>query len=159
MTRFDRALSLAAALTLALSLGFAAWLWPQLPPIIPTHFDAAGRPDGWGPRGLFLLLPAVAVATYALMSVVLRMSPDRYNLLVAITTENRERQVTLARRLLLGFRLYAVLLFFVLIVRAGLVALGEATGLGRWFLPLALGPPVVMTVAYFVAATRASTVT
>ncbi|MGA2445388.1 MAG: DUF1648 domain-containing protein [Opitutaceae bacterium] len=36
-----------------LSLGQAAWYYPQLPGLVATHFDATGRANGWMPPAHF----------------------------------------------------------------------------------------------------------
>jgi uncharacterized membrane protein len=37
-----------------LSLGQAAWYYPQLPGLVATHFALSGQADGWMPRAYFL---------------------------------------------------------------------------------------------------------
>jgi uncharacterized membrane protein len=49
-----------------------------LPPRIPTHFNAAGEPDGWGTPGMLWLMPIVAAVIYGLMSLVARY-PRAFN--------------------------------------------------------------------------------
>jgi uncharacterized membrane protein len=61
-----------------------------LPDRIATHFDAAGRPNGWGSPAMLLLLPVVAVALYVAMTVVARF-PSAFNYPVRVTAENRGR--------------------------------------------------------------------
>jgi hypothetical protein len=150
----DRALTLSAAVGLGLFLATTVWLWPQLPDVVPVHFGLNGRPDAWGERGLLLLLPVFGIGTYALLSAVLRMPVAIYNFPWPVTPQNRERQLVLARRLVLAFREYAVLLFLVLFLGAAFVALGKAQGLGWWFFPVTLGFPAVILASYFMATLR-----
>ncbi len=79
------------------ALALLAWItWsalngPQrLPDRIPTHFDVAGNPNGWGSPAMLLLLPVVAVALYLTMTVVARF-PSSFNYPVRVTPENRLR--------------------------------------------------------------------
>jgi uncharacterized membrane protein len=45
-----------------------ALVYPRLPDPMPTHFDWAGRPDGWMPRALGAwVIPAIAIVTVALI--------------------------------------------------------------------------------------------
>jgi uncharacterized membrane protein len=40
----------------------------RLPARIPTHFNLAGQPDSWGTPAMLLLLPALGVGLYLLMT-------------------------------------------------------------------------------------------
>ena len=63
-------------LVLAVPFVFVAVFWPQLPARVATHFDAAGRPNGWMPRAPgVLLIPVVAVLVHALVRVWFRFDP------------------------------------------------------------------------------------
>lgn len=82
----------------AISLGAIAILWwitwrafngpEQLPVRIPTHFNAAGDPNAWGPPGALWLLPAVALGLYLLISLV-ALFPAAFNFPVPATPANR----------------------------------------------------------------------
>lgn len=77
---------------LALAQAIAAW--PRLPESVPTHFDAAGRPDDWSERSgaSVFLLPILAlgmgpgIALMGLMAVGAshRPPPDRLGLRAAM---------------------------------------------------------------------------
>jgi uncharacterized membrane protein len=82
----------------------------SLPDRIPTHFDFAGRPNGWGSPSGLLLLPAVAVALYLGMTVVARF-PSTFNYPVRVTTENRSRLEALALGLIVWLKTELVCLF------------------------------------------------
>jgi serine/threonine-protein kinase len=49
--------ALLAALLLAAVVQLA-WAYPRLPQIVATHFDGAGRPDGWMRREIFVAFQA-----------------------------------------------------------------------------------------------------
>ncbi|HEU0013581.1 MAG TPA: SdpI family protein [Longimicrobium sp.] len=57
----------------------AALLYGRLPERIPTHWDAAGRVDGWAGREAAFLLPAAAAASLGLMYLLRRIDPRRAN--------------------------------------------------------------------------------
>jgi uncharacterized membrane protein len=61
-----------------------------LPASIPTHFDAAGNPNGWGPPSTLLVLPLVAVGLSLLISVV-ALFPKMFSYPVRVTEQNRAR--------------------------------------------------------------------
>jgi len=67
-----------------------------LPDRIPTHFDVAGNPNGWGSPAMLLLLPVIAGALYVTLTVVSRF-PSAFRYSVSVTKENRPRlqEVTL----------------------------------------------------------------
>jgi uncharacterized membrane protein len=62
----------------------------RLPDRIPTHFDAAGKPNGWGSPSMLIVMPVIALAIYLLMSVVARF-PSAFNYPVRVTPENLTR--------------------------------------------------------------------
>ncbi len=59
----------------------------RLPQRIPTHFDMAGNPNGWGPPNTLLLLPIVATGAYLLITVLAGISTS-FNYPVRITAQN-----------------------------------------------------------------------
>lgn len=64
---------------IALSTGYALWLYPHLPATIPTHWNAAGQVDGWGPRGTAaFMVPAMMLFFLVLMLVLPLISPQRF---------------------------------------------------------------------------------
>ena len=68
---------LCGALVLA-SLVLTMVLYPDLPPAIPIHWDAAGNVDAWGPRWTaWLLGPGLTAAILALFAALPRLSPGR----------------------------------------------------------------------------------
>ena len=78
-------------------LGWMGWLtWSALagpnplPGRIPTHFNAAGNPDGWGTPAMLLLLPLVGFALYAIITVVSRF-PSAFNYPVRIRPQVRQQ--------------------------------------------------------------------
>lgn len=145
------ALALAGWLTL---LALTVALWPTLPQRLPLHFDAAGRPDGWGARSSFLTLPILGTVLYAALTVVRRF-PHAYNYPWPITAANAERQYRLARRMIAAIKAIAVWLFAGLLWGTAQVASGGAQGLNSAILPLTLlAFPITLTL-YFVAARRA----
>jgi serine/threonine-protein kinase len=48
-----------------------AWAYPQLPESVATHFDGAGRPNGWMTRDLFVAFQAGLIAVMLLSFVAL----------------------------------------------------------------------------------------
>ena len=68
------------ALILA-GFALAAFLYPSLPDPVPTHFDSAGKADGFMPKpwGVFVL-PLTSVLTFALLKILPAISPRGFRI-------------------------------------------------------------------------------
>lgn len=92
---------LSAALLAALIVVVGWFLFgpSPLPDRIATHFDFAGHPTQWGPSLWLLILPAVGVCNYFLLSFVARR-PATFNYPVEVTPQNRPQLEALSLDLL-----------------------------------------------------------
>ena len=82
----------------------------RLPDRIPTHFDFAGQPNGWGSPAMLWLFPAVAVGIYLLITLVARF-PATFNYPVQVTAENRPRLEALTLRMIAWMKAEILCLF------------------------------------------------
>jgi uncharacterized membrane protein len=77
-----RWLRLSIVLAVVAGGAIAAWYWPALPERVASHFDAAGRPDGWSSRGSFVgLMLGMTVFHAALflgIEQLVRRAPSRW---------------------------------------------------------------------------------
>ncbi len=65
-------------LVMILPLAYLALVWDSLPETIPTHFNAAGEPDGWGSRDTLIYISLFfGLGIYLLMSVFPAIDPKR----------------------------------------------------------------------------------
>jgi len=128
--------------------------WSGLPQTIPTHFDAAGNADGWGPKEMIWLLPSISVVLITSMLFLIRF-PWISNTPVKITEENAEHQYGLIVRLLSLLACVVSLLFLALVNDTISIAGGGASLLGSWFMPTFIIPIVCTLLWYFVSAMRA----
>jgi uncharacterized membrane protein len=125
----------AAAVVIALELLVAVWGLAQvgLDARVPMHWDAAGRPNGFGPAWLaFLLMPAITLGLVGLFAVIPRVEPRRANLL-----RSSSAYVTVALAMLV-----LMLGIHVMIVLAGVghaVPVGLIVGVGVGLLFIVLG--------------------
>ena len=87
MTKRDWAVELVALTALAVLIGSVLAAYSGLPDTIATHFNAAGRVDGWGVKGTLLLLPVTSSLMYGVLTVLSRY-PQVYNYVVPITAQN-----------------------------------------------------------------------
>lgn len=50
---------------LIIPFGASAYLWNDLPDVVPTHFNMQGEADDWGPKWVnAIMFPAIGLATY-----------------------------------------------------------------------------------------------
>ncbi|MBP1635408.1 MAG: hypothetical protein H6Q10_1982, partial [Acidobacteria bacterium] len=145
-TRPSLALPL-AALGFALAGGLVAvgyaWLsYPDLPPRVPTHFGASGRPDAWSPRSfssvmvlpLTTLLLGTAMAVMACLMTRAKRAIRHPDAGVSLAAQQRFRQVSANFMALIVIVMTAMLsLMSIYAVRTGL---GLAQGM----------PPALMAV-------------
>lgn len=76
----------------------------SLPDAIPTHFNAAGKVDGYGEKYTILLFPAVITVVFFLLSEVAKR-PWHFNYVVAPTPQNYQELYRLNIRTLRIIRL------------------------------------------------------
>lgn len=119
---------------LAWSLFVATWVLPlavlpNLPDIIPSHFNGAGMADGYSGKMSVLILPAVGTFVFFLLHVVAKY-PDKLNYPVTITEQNAEKQYTSAVRTLRTLKLSVTLLL--LFIEAEVIFPWVREHLGLW---------------------------
>ena len=111
--------------------------YSTLPDTIPTHFNGAGKADGFGSKVSIIGLPLIASLLFIGLTVLNRF-PHVFNYPTAITQDNALRQYSLATRMLRYLKLVLVLVFGGIEFMTIQHATGKAAGLGAWFLPLTL---------------------
>lgn len=127
--------------------------WASLPARIPIHWNAAGEVDGWGPRGVIWLLPAIGLLLVGGLLAVMRV-PWLANVPVTITERNAAAQYGLIVRLLAVLSAGVASIFFILVVETIQTARGGGDLLGPWMLPVFLAPTIGALIWYLVAAIR-----
>lgn len=56
----------------------SAYLWNDLPDIVPTHFNAAGEADDWGPKWInAILIPSIGIVTYLMLVFLPAIDPKK----------------------------------------------------------------------------------
>jgi len=99
------------ALAVLLWITYRALSGPdRLPDKIPTHFDLAGNPNAWGPPSTLMLLPAVALGVYLLITVVSQF-PAAFNYPVRVTAGNRLRLEALSLQMITWLKVELACLF------------------------------------------------
>lgn len=71
----------ASALLVLVTLGVAVWLYPELPAMTATHWNAQGVADGWTPKFWAAAIPVlVELGIAVLVPVLPRISPRRFGI-------------------------------------------------------------------------------
>ena len=109
--------------------------WPEMPDQVPQHFDAAGQADAWGDKATLLLLPAVNLVVFAMMTMVSRF-PHISSLPVEVTALNAPRVYRLVRFQTIWLKAIIALVLAYMSWRTIEQARGGVQGLGAGFLPL-----------------------
>jgi uncharacterized membrane protein len=111
------------------ALAITVWLlvaYPELPATVPTHFDATGTADGWGPRSSVLVLAGVMLVLSVGIAL-LSARPRILNYPVIVTDHNAQAVHREGERLMVWTLLALQVLYLAL---AGAVILGgSATAL------------------------------
>jgi len=140
MRRILEAVSLAALAVLAWVTWSALAGPARLPGRIPTHFNLAGKPDGWGTPQMLLVLPIVAAVLYILITWVSRY-PSAFNYPVRVTPANRARLEKLALGMTAWLKAETLCLFAW--IQSATI---ESVRRGRGELPVALMPAALAVI-------------
>jgi uncharacterized membrane protein len=81
-----------------------------LPERVPTHFDAAGNANAWGPAKTLWLLPAVGAGIYLLISLI-ALLPTSLRSAQPLSEETRARIQTLTRQMVAWLKVELITLF------------------------------------------------
>ena len=145
-----------AALAVICWITATAYYGPtHLPDKIPTHFNLVGNPDGWGSPATLLLLPIIAMFTYALITVV-SFFPATFNYPVRVTPVNRARLQALSLQMVAWLKVDLACLFTWL---QWSILDTVRTGHGRlspWIVPIFLVVVFGTCIAHVVAMFRAA---
>jgi hypothetical protein len=124
--------------------------WSQLPDRIPTHFNAVGEVDDWGPKGMLWLLPAINIVLVPGI-LVLQRFPWVANIPITINASNADYQYGLIIRLLSILGLSVAVIFLLILIETLAVAFGGRGPLGIWMLPVLIAPIILSLFWYLLA--------
>jgi uncharacterized membrane protein len=147
-TGIDWALDSIGIVGIILMIVYVIMCYNDLPNTIPKHYTATGQADGFGGRSILLVLPALTIVIFLILTVSLKF-PHLFNYPFAVTDENAERQyknLTLMVRILKTLMVGIFLFLTYATIQNGL---GNKDGLGTWFTALALFS-VLGTVGFFI---------
>ena len=127
-----------------------------LPETIPTHFNGAGKADGFGEKINILVLPIIGTILFIVLTG-LNKNPHIFNYPITITNADAIGQYSKATRMIRVLKLTIVLVFGLILLRTIQHANGNADGLGIWFLPLTIGLFIIPTFYFMMTAMKIKT--
>lgn len=153
ITTADQILEILSWLVLLFLWGLVIYFYSNLPQIIPIHFNASGRANGFGSKGTLFLLPVIGTALFIGLTA-LNKVPHIFNYPTAITSENALKQYTNATRVLRFVKLIILIIFTEIVWATIATATGKANGLPSWFLPLEIGLTLITTIFFVYKSVR-----
>jgi len=133
LTGFDKAIEAIVIILLLAFWIFTLTNYRTLPEIIPTHFVANGKADGYGLKWTILTLPSVATLFYVGLSVLAKY-PHKFNYATTITVENAPRLYTIATQMLRVMKLAIILVLFLMEYETVQLALAIPDPLSNWYM-------------------------
>lgn len=152
LTSLEIALEALTLIPLVMNFALLAFYWNTLPKVVATHFDLAGKANGWSAKETLLWIALFALGNYAAMTIISRF-PHTFNYVWPITNENAQQQYLLARKFLNILKLEAtVLIFFALWnciqVSVGASAVADSTDLFGLLIMILISCLLYMFAAY-----------
>ena len=143
----DKIIEIAGWVCLALLWITTLVCYANLPEIIPTHFNLAGKADDHGHKMVIYFLPVIGTLMFIGMTVLNRY-PHRFNYPATITADNAARQYQNGKRMVRVLKLGIAIVFSMLVFMIYRSATGPSGNLQYWFLPVMLAV-ILIPLAYF----------
>ncbi len=149
----DKLLQITGGVVLLLLWVVTIVFFIQLPKVIPIHFDAAGKVNGYGKKEIIFLFPALGSALFMVFYYLSKV-PHFFNYRVPITNENALRQYTNAARIMNVMSISIGLIMFFVVLSIQRAANEELSLLGPWLLPVLVSSILLPTLYYTVRSIR-----
>ncbi|MFM1745501.1 MAG: hypothetical protein RLZZ630_1438 [Bacteroidota bacterium] len=153
ITRFDTVLEFAGWAVFILLWIFVGTNYSSLPDTVPTHFNAAIEPDGYGARSSILVLCSIGSLLFIGMSILNRY-PDKFNYPVKITEENAVRQYGNLTRMVRWLKTLVLAEFGSLAFYTIQISKGGVGGFSRMLIPLFLVAVLIAAIYHLLRAYR-----
>lgn len=127
--------------------------YPNLPEVVPSHFNAAGEADGFSNKTFLFLLPSVITGIYILLLVLTRF-PHLHNYMVNITEDNAPRQYRFGITVLRVVNFLCVLMFAYINYSILVGAQNSTSDLGNGFLFVVIGFSIVLPIGILIYQNR-----
>lgn len=155
-TRFYRILDLAVLFLLLLMWILAVRFNVDAPELVPTGFDVAGRPRGWGsPLLMYSLMPGMATVCAVFFFIAYR-KPQFINLPVTLKELAVVRQSVLILRCVRWVHLICQLMFLLVLLYIGSFQYGYGESMTHEFLFLLMTVVLLLFVVTIVYSVRIS---
>jgi uncharacterized membrane protein len=146
-SRLEYLLEIISVTGIILGAGLLIYYWPQLPDLVPRHYNFQGVVDAWGSRGTVPALPIVNVLLYLFLTLLRIFVPSH-------TGSSPRRSLILSMELLAWVKAWTVGIFTYLTWSTVEIALGRVAALSPIFLPLVVGLSLVIVAVYCVLILR-----
>lgn len=148
LTTIDKAMEILGWVSIVIIWSLLISSYSNLPNIIPTHFNGAGKANAYGSKSTIFSLPAISTILFVGLTI-LNKFPHIFNYPTVITKNNALIQYTNATRMIRYLKLIIVFIFGLLTFKTIQHTEGKATGLGIWFLPLTMAL-IFIPLTYFI---------
>jgi len=152
---FDHVVEAMGIIALIVLIALPFVYYSDLPDIIPSHFGASGKADGFSNKKFIWLLPILGTVMYYGMYR-LNQYPHLFNFPQKVTEENAERLYTTASRMIRVLNVSIVCVFAIITHATIQTALEKQNGLGSWFIPVFLIFTFGMTFYFLYQTTKTS---
>lgn len=135
LTTVDKTFEVVGWLLVIALWSLVAFSYADLPENVPTHYNGAGRADGYGEKASILTLPILASILYLGLTIFNKF-PHLFIYPTHITKDNVFKQYTNATRLLRYLKLTVVFILGIIVCKSIENASKATEGLGIWFMPI-----------------------
>ena len=141
--------------------GLAFYYFSKLPPTIPIHFDAAGKPNNWGSRSSIFLFPVIGtILVFGINA--LAKYPHIFNYAQKVTEQNASRLYKQGIKMLYIVNAIVGFILMICVISTLTAVFNTDNQMDSWSLPLILllsGSLVAYSVIAAVKSTRIKWVT
>lgn len=134
----DKILEICGLLILLILWTMVVLNYTSIPETIPRHYSFSGKPDSYGNKTTFLILPIIATVLYVGITI-LNQFPHILNYPTGITSQNAARQYNIATKLIRYLKPMVVFTFSVISFSIYPAAEHHFSGLRMYFIPVFLG--------------------
>ncbi len=151
----DKALELAGVIGVIVMIALPLYYWPDIPDIVPTHFNAAGQPDDFGSKWSMVVLPIIG-ALLVLGLYWINKYPHKFNYPQKVTEANAHNQYRMASRLIRVVGTMVALSFAYLTYTVIHTSLGTLNGPGKYFVIFCTVSLLIVPVIYLILSRQAT---
>ncbi|MEY8848915.1 DUF1648 domain-containing protein [Psychroserpens sp. XS_ASV72] len=145
----DTIVDLLSLSILILTFVYVGLNYSELPEIIPSHFNAKGKVDGYSEKILIWLVPIIAMVLFIGMFIINKY-PHHHNYMVNITEDNALKNYRFSTRIIRFTNLFVMLTFAFIAYSMIQAANGQSIAIGSWVLPIIIGFTIILPIVIFV---------